>query len=211
MTVPEDVLEMRIAPRRGGGDWTVRDWLAIDFNTEEGWQKAIDIFEDRIRGRYLDIVSEFEDLPYAGFAVLALDCLLIETLQQFKEGKPETPSSKSGEYFERFLTETSFGEFFDKARAKRFYEQIRCGILHQAEVKESSRVLIRHNEPLVRDTPDGKGLIINRKKFHRRLVDEFEAYVAALRDSKNSDLREKFKKKMDHICRIGTTIQGEDS
>ena len=192
---------LRISPR-----FTVDEWKDLHFLTEEQWQKAIDVFEDRIRGRFLKFIKLIERYTYSGFAVLALDCLLIETLQQFRKGVFETPPRESKEYFVEFLTETSFADFFDSALAEMFYDQIRCGILHQAEIKSSSRVLIRHQALLVSFTDDKEGLVINRKLFHRQLVKEFENYVAQLRkkDPPNKDLRQKFKNKMDYICRIST-------
>lgn len=186
---------MKISPR-----YTVEDWKALTFSTEEEWQKAIDIFEDRIRGRFLEPISRMEEYVYAGFAILALDCLLIETLQQFREGKPQTPRGKSQEYFVRFLTETSFSEWFTKEKAKMFYEQIRCGILHQAEVGGNSRVLIRESISLANLTEDSRGLVINRKLFHQQLLKEFETYTSKLRDSSGQELRAKFKRKMDYTC-----------
>ncbi|MBI2485610.1 MAG: hypothetical protein HYW01_01340 [Deltaproteobacteria bacterium] len=191
---------MRISPK-----YAVEDWKAVDFSTEEGWKKAICIFEDRIRGRFLDLIDAIKCSTYAGFAVLALDCLLIETLQQFRKGLPATPQGRgeAGKFFESFLTETSFSSYFNnKELASMFYNQIRCGILHQGEVKENSRVLIRKVTPLVSFTADRRGIIINRKLFHKQLVNEFEQYLSQLRDPSNSDLRSKFKKKMDHICRV---------
>jgi len=122
---------MHISPQ-----YTVDDYRNLTFSPEDEWQKAIDIFKDRIRGRFLKPISCIEGYTYAGFAVLALDCLLIETLQQFREGVSSTPSRQSGTFFIRFLTETSFGSYFTKEISEMFYQQIRCGILHQAEIKE---------------------------------------------------------------------------
>jgi len=177
------------------------DWKDLDFSNEEDWQKAIVIFEDRIRGRFLKFIDLIKDYEFSGFAVLALDCLLIETLQQFREGEEKTPYSKARKYFVRFLTETSFGEFLTEDTAEKFYDQIRCGILHQAEVKENSLVRIGQNEPLVKSTEDDKGVVVNRKLFHEQLVKVFEEYLSYLRDPSNEDERDKFKKKMDCICR----------
>ena len=187
---------MRISP-----NCTVDDWEALAFTVEEDWQKAVNILEDRLRGRFFDIVAEIKDHPFAGFAVLALDCLLIETLQQFRKGMAKTPPRKGCSYFVSFLTETSFGSYFNKITAGMFYDQIRCGILHQAEVKESSRV--RKDSPtLVEFTADGRGLIVNRDLFHSELVKAFKQYLADLRDPQNGELRRNFRKKMDHICRV---------
>ena len=130
--------------------------------------------------------------------MFALDCLLIESLQQFKTGVEETPFRKCGEYFEAFLTAPEFDKHFDKDTALKFYNQFRCGILHQAEIKKSSRVL-RYG-PLVRPTQDGEGLIINRKRFHAELRRAFAAYLRALRQG-DQTLRENARKKMHFICR----------
>jgi len=191
---------LRIAPSRHGGYWTVEDWKALDFSAEEGWQTAIDIFEDRIRYRFLVVVDAIQDYEFSGFAIMALDCLLIETLQQFYEGKV----GQTREYFCRFLTGTSFGTFFDTKKAGMFYSSIRCGILHQAEIKGSSRILIRPGIPLVTWAEDGNGLLINRLLFHEQLQREFSDYVARLREGNPPDakLRSKFKTKMDAICRV---------
>lgn len=192
---------MRISPH-----FTVDDYRSLAFSTEEEWQKAVKILEDRIRGRFLRVIEFIESYEYSGFAILALDCLLIETLQQFREGVPKTPVRKSKEYFVRFLTETSFGKFFNRNLANMFYEQIRCGILHQAEIKGSSRVLIRPQAPLVSLADDRNGLVVNRELFHGQLIKEFEDYVSLLRKNNPPDekLRRNFKRKMDYICHIST-------
>src|ERR1700730_16968447 len=49
-----------------------------------------------------------QTMRFSGFAVIATDCLLIETIQQFYEGKAETPRGKSEQYFRKFLTQTVF-------------------------------------------------------------------------------------------------------
>lgn len=177
----------------------------LDFAVEDDWQTAIDIFEDRIRYRYLDAVEAVQSMLFSGFAVMALDCLLIETLQQFRQGVAETPWGKSKEYFDDFLTETGFAQCFDTDMAEEFYRSIRCGILHQAEVKGSSKIWIRKGSPLVRWAEDQAGLVINRRLFHRQLERVFDEYVGDLRKSRqpHTELRERFKRKMDFVCRVG--------
>jgi len=194
---------MQISPK-----FTDENWRVLDFSVEDGWQKAVNVFEDRISGRFLNVIRLIEDYKWSGFAVLALDCMLIETLQQFREGVPETPPQKSKCYFIRFLTETSFGNYFNDDLAKKFYFQIRCGILHQTETKCSSLIRISNDIPLVSLTKDKVGLVINRKKFHAQLVSEFNNYVGQLRENKppNKLLRENFKRKMDFICRMQSEV-----
>lgn len=104
---------MRIAPR-----FTADNWMALTFSTEEEWEKGIEMLEDRIDGRFLQVIKRIQGYEYAGFAVLTLDCLLIETLQQLREGVPEIDRSID---FVRFLTGTSFSKYFDLNLAEMFY------------------------------------------------------------------------------------------
>ena len=180
-------------------NYQVSDWAALDLTKQMGWVKAVAILHDRMNGRFFNIVKRIQGDDFSGFAVLALDCLLIESLQQFKEGVHTTPPLRGGEYFEKFLTQTSFGNHFNRSTARKFYDQFRCGILHQAEIKKTSKVL-RYGV-LVRLTPDGEGLIINREKFHAELRRAFAAYLRELRVGADRQLRDNFKKKMGYICR----------
>jgi hypothetical protein len=97
-----------------------------------------------------------------------------------------------------FLTRTPFSGYFTKATAAKFYDHFRRGILHQAEIKSSSKV--RRNGQLVAPTPDGNGLIINRKEFHATLRKAFAVYLRALRNRNDALLCQNFVKKMDFIC-----------
>jgi hypothetical protein len=187
------ISSIQISPK-----YSVADWVALDLSKEKDWKKAIAIIADRLDGRFFKMVERIQDEDFSGFAVLALDCLLIEALQQFKTGVEETPFRKCGEYFETFLTAPGFDKHFNRDTALTFYHQFRCGILHQAEIKKSSRVL-RHG-PLVRPTQDGEGLVVNRKKFHAELRRAFASYLRALRRG-DLTLRENAKKKMKSICR----------
>ncbi len=174
------------------------DWKALNLATKTDWRKAVRMVEDRLNARFFDAVKTIDKQDFAGFAVLALDCLLIETLQQFREGADETPRRKGERYFVDFLTTAPFSAHFSKATAAKFYDHFRCGVLHQAEIKSSSKV--RRVGPLVAPTADGKGLIINRKLFHATLRKAFAAYLRALRNRSDGLLCQNFVKKMDFIC-----------
>lgn len=179
------------------------DWTSLDLTQEAGWSKAAEIIEDRINGRFLEMVERIEDVKFSGFASLALDCLLIETLQQFIGGVNETPRGKAKQYFQSFLTSTYFGGGFDLTTAGMFYEQFRCGILHQAEIKGSSKVWKVGR--VVQVSSDGKGLIVNHKALHTKLRAAFTSYLTALRQGSDQTLRKNFEKKMDFICQVQPT------
>jgi len=216
--------EMEIAP-----GIKVERWKEINLNlmsVVDDWRRGVYIFEMRIGARFLEPIRAIvkntnkEISEFCGFVVMALDCLLIETLQAFYDGRlnptqeekraktkgPKGGGSKvvtSEDVFVNFLSNRdSFKKYFTKDHAKTFYDHFRCGILHQAEVKGSSR--IRRVGALLKQTYDGKGLIINRELFHKKIKQEFDVYRNRLLAGgpKNEDLRKKFIAKMNHICRL---------
>src|SRR5260370_35798832 len=119
---------MHISPR-----YSVTDWRTLNLTTPSDWRTAVRILEDCINPRFFRVVKAIDRQDFSGFTVLALDCLLIETLQQFKDGVRETPRGESGAYFERLLTSAPFSAHFTQATAATFYDHFRCCILHEAE------------------------------------------------------------------------------
>ncbi len=184
--------------------YTVDDWKRLTFHEEEDWNKAADIFRDRMESRFLNFLQKLEKYQYSGFLVLAIDCLLIETLQQFFDGRKQSPERKNCEYFVKFLTRTQFSRYFDVDTATRFYKCIRCGLLHQSEVKYKSKILMGNTIPMVQLPDSGKGLIVNRILFHRELLSVYENYVAIILKGgpDNQQTRQNFRKKMDYICQV---------
>jgi hypothetical protein len=72
---------LRISPK-----YTSTDWLELSASESGDWDTAVEIVRDRLVGRYLRFANENLKDPYSGFVVLALDCLLAETIEQFKAG-----------------------------------------------------------------------------------------------------------------------------
>lgn len=192
---------MKISPMYTTDDWAELD-LSDPTQNESGWQTAVDIFVDRIGGRFLNIVECIQAMSFSGFAVMAIECLLIETLEQFQRGVPF--GSRSFESFDRFLAESSFFQGNLRSKKQRYYvyDHFRNGIFHQAELKGASRV--HRYGPLAKPAEEGPGLIINRKRFHDAIKWTFNDYVCKLRKHNPADLelRWKFRAKMDYICRM---------
>lgn len=185
---------------------TVSDWLKLDLRTNEspGWEKAIDIFRDRIVGRFIepaDILIGIDSKRKRskrtyGFAILAIDCMLIETLIKFMQ--VDVNSNNTLHHFTNFLLNMRpFRWTYNEAKV--FYIDFRCGILHDAEIDGSS--LVRSTGKMMIYDKSTGSLIINRTKFHKAINEVFEGYITDLKHKQNSNLRNAFKLKMDDICR----------
>jgi len=194
---------MQIAP---GVDATTWQALKLDDPHSSDWDAAIHILSARIHERYIGpidfLITSEATKPASerryGFTVLAVDCMLVETLGAFVEGLEDT-EGKSKKTFCNFLrTRKIFAvEFTTDELAEKFYKQFRCGILHQAESGGESKVW--SVGPMLR--VEGNAITVNRSKFHESLKAEFQDYLSDLRDPKKIALRANFRKKLNFISR----------
>jgi len=182
--------------------------IKIGYSKNKDWKKATDIFLDRINGRFLNPIEVLENnqdddiWEFSGFAIIGLDCLLIETLNQFYKGIDETTGEHWKAFWRIFKNSPYFKDEFDRSKkAHIFYSHFRCGILHQAQTKRKSKIRIDEPNMIIQinENDINEGLIVNRKLFHEALKNEINYYVKKLKNPKTRDdyiLREKFMKKM---------------
>lgn len=206
-------MEIQLSPIK---THTTTFWKSLNLADDASldWSKAIDIFKHRIEGRFLGPVKAIEQhvdkniRVFSGFAIMAIDCLLIETLNQFYLGINETNDGYRGTnakaFFDFFSNSKHFDKYFDSLdKAMVFYRQIRCGILHQAQTKAQSTINANNSNPMIEwvnvNTLD-EGLRINRLKFHSALTKEFEDYLERLKDQANKKLRANFINKMNFVA-----------
>lgn len=151
-----------------------------------------------------------------GFSIMALCCLLIETIQCYREGLPTTsghelrtcrvirdlhpecelPSNRvTGEgAFARFFQDHQ--KDFPDVDGVEFYSSVRCGLLHQAQTKNGWAF-------------SGSGVLcnphtrtINRTKFAEALEDCFGRYISSL--STDGDAWKRARRKIRWLCRLST-------
>ncbi len=168
---------MKIAPGIDADDWKRLDLGNPD---SSDWERAISIFEYRIRGRFTDavdfLIADDEQRPVTerrfGFAILAVDCFLVETLEAFRQGLTDT-RSRSKDLCVAFLTQrNAFKALFTRDLATRFYYEFRCGLAHNAQVFGTGRIW--SVGPLL-DLEGGR-ITVNRTAFHQALLGEVQEY-----------------------------------
>jgi hypothetical protein len=186
---------LRISPL-----YTSLDWEALDPNNLEDWPKAAEVVRDRLEGRFLRFANSCLEDKYSGFVVLAIDCLLAETIQQFKDGVTDG-QGKSKKLVKKFLTGPRFQPDFDADAREAFYLDIRCGLLHQAEAK--SMWLIRRKQPaLLQKVAGGQGYIVDVELFHAALQSSMADYLELISEPASSLARTHLWNKMNQICSV---------
>ena len=132
------------------------------YNLNKDWELALGLFENRITKKFLDpiellIENGFKDGE--GFAILTVQCALIESFASFRTGQIFNYSSRwnkgapkfqyweSSKVFIKFLhsAEIFKDNFWRLEGAKRvvnlpfsageFFDKVRCGLMHEARTK----------------------------------------------------------------------------
>lgn len=173
-------------------DYKVTDWQILSLDADkpvtQDWDKAISILDRRIRSRFIEpaqflIDSENEqERGKNGFAILAIDFLLIEAIQGFRGGEEEH-KGKSEKLFKEFLTTLPAfiacvpEEKEAEDMAKAVYIQGRCSLHHSGS---TDRIIVnRSGKNAFVFHEDGR-IEINRSLLHKELTAAFDNYLAEL-------------------------------
>ena len=188
------------------------DWSNLD--------QIVDAYRQRIQDWYLGPAKELAKNGHFAFSVMALNCLLIDTLSQFVAG---IDSSKPAE-FKKFICKRLPSTYSCKLKttiqhddgkqtatladvADVLYHGFRCGILHQAHIPpyggvdpgadHAARAEVSGLVKYKSSGADCPSVIVNPLTLLEDLDETFEAYLRELkdRDPKNDQLRANFKKK----------------
>jgi len=159
-------------------------------------KKAIaDFIYGRLHSRYINPFEEHGSTNPRknGFSMMANYCLLIETLQSFKNGWGDS-RYKSEEAFKQFFSDNpDFAELEGKGAV--IYRYIRCGILHQGETTEGWRIT-REGKKLLNE----KDRLIDAYIFGQRMTSNLNRYRESLKASGwDSEKWCKFRVKMEKI------------
>lgn len=198
--------DFEIAPGHRVSEW--RD-LSLDPTSSAApdWDKAIEILDSRIRNRFIEpaqlLIDSENDRARGkfGFAILAIDFLLIETIEGFRTGQIDH-RNRSKSLFTGFLTAwPAFSACIPvgkkgPALADRVFCQGRCALHHTGS---TDRIVVKRSGPMFTFHDDGR-IEINRTRLHHELGKEFLKYTSDLRSQEGVELRGMFKRKMGYIC-----------
>jgi len=193
----------------------------VEYLNTENTGKLRDFLRERYQERYFEPITTLiegsrgtseQEIPNRrnyGFAIMSLCCLLIETLQCYRDGMPTTSETEwnrseekggvikrinrtapcdykidginSGEKcFGKFFTQ--YAQLFPNVDGGDFYKEIRNGLLHQAQTKSGWKI-VTYGE-LCAPSPEKT---INRDKFAEALAMCFTSYLRELQNSQWTD------------------------
>lgn len=195
-------------------NYKLSDYLGITLtiqSSEAEWEKAINIFIDRMQGRYFDAINKLSNngnkksMQKYGFSIMCIQCLLIDTLVKFRYGPilskrgTLTYNYENRDKFTKFLKK-EFPTDFNHKIALRFYQDIRCGIMHFGTTKRNSR-LTCDSKYLISEITGGN-ISVDINILEKKLEQYFKKYIKELKQESQIELRDNFIIAMNYICNI---------
>lgn len=198
---------------------TVDDWHALRAQLQSGatrqlWDSAYkEFYRDRIDSRYLDPIASIQGRDVKegeGFAIVALLCTLVEYLESCEQGvnfrllsggavlgNYEYSPREAAVLFKAFLSNrTPFDALVPSHLVDSFYQDVRCGLLHEARTKGGWEISSKSSEQLVSE--GGGKITLFRNAIVPSLEKYFENYRVRLRV--NTGTQEALIRKFDHLC-----------
>lgn len=141
-------------------DFTVANWKELRpqlLYSSDNWPKAIKVFEDRIQSRFFNPIEKIKTIKKnegEGFSIALISVVLLEFIAAFELGKIykiQKDNIAPHQYYsgirllKSFLTtdELFKHHFESKSKVQTFYENIRCGLVHEAKTM--------HNDVIISD------------------------------------------------------------
>lgn len=209
MSEPDDTLI--------GGSKTCGNWRGFRRNLVPGadrasWTTAFeDYFHSRIQLRYFEPIKLLQQCGAnrgEGFSISAIHCTLIEFLESTVQGinyryvRSDSELGlheyrKSGPVFVAFLTKREpFSRCFtNESIGWEFYQNVRCGLLHEARTKGHWRIRANGPTDMIADTDSH---ILYRNTFHAAVLQFLNWYREALLS--DTQMQEAFVRKFNALC-----------
>jgi len=207
-------MNLSLAISSDGKDITVQDCKT--FLKRKDKNALSNFMFDRLYGRYLkpfDFKSnEYRKYYKNGFTIMANCCLLIETYVSFISMLFRNTQNKSGKCFGYFFSLDKSFVLLAKGAYKQdgtlagkkdggipndFYENVRCGILHNGETRNRWKITRKGSAPLY----DPLTKTLNAYKFSSLLKKTLDRYKNTLKNSDfdNDEIWINFKNRLNDL------------
>lgn len=209
----------------------IREKIKGSYVVDNNWRESIELFKSRILNKFFDPIEEIikeKKLKGEGFAIVTVQCAIIESLAAFRQGKifnhkkneksPSYEYNKSNELYIRFLNSAdifrdNFYTIDTKGRKQNgrpfravdFYKNVRCGLIHEGKTLgnwtiKASKKKIKTEKIFI--AHNGETIDLYRTILHYRLKEYLDSYCIELITGENEQLRKYFARKLDHLFDI---------
>lgn len=202
------------------GSFTAGDWKTLRpslLDSDGDWSQAFGVFEDRIQTRFftpIELIKSQGRNEGEGFSIALISVVLLEFLASFELGKIYTTDretlkpneySVSSKLLMLFLQASNvFNPHFEsKSKVRRFYENIRCGLVHEARTKKSDVIISgnsrKNTQPDRLYFMEGSEGRLNRDLLLSKIKEHISEYKSKITNNEGEH-RRYFLMKMDEIA-----------
>jgi len=163
----------------------------IDKVLDKNIETMILIYEDRVRGWFLDFAREWVKEKNSEFLVLMICVNYLEGNQQFREGKASKGESTK-------MLKKALNRIFPETQEKiidYLLDKVRHGLFHDGMTKKG--ILLRYGLSIPFfsfTTTEGEWIELDPSLFLNRIEIDFESYIQILKNKNNKKERELFDK-----------------
>ncbi|MBB4443496.1 MULTISPECIES: hypothetical protein [Rhizobium] len=197
------------SPYRSLADWPAHRAFILANSSAHTWKEIFDnCLMTRLNSRYLDPIrwiQERELRQGEGFTILTIQCALIEFLAALRLGfRFERGNYKHGDDFRYWDSKCLFVDFlrhvapfadhFTARQALKFYVDVRCGLIHEAQTKGQWVVKSACGSDRMIDFTT---FTVNRDIFSDKIAEYLDHYQQEL--SGSAPLQVAFIRKFDHL------------
>ncbi|NTA14278.1 hypothetical protein [Agrobacterium tumefaciens] len=197
------------SPYRSLADWPAQKIFILANPSPDNWKETFNLcLMKRLNSRYLDPINWIQERELSqgeGFSILTIQCSLIEFLAALRLGfRFERGNYKHGDGFRYWDSKCLFVDFlrhvppfadhFTARQALKFYVDVRCGLIHEAQTKGQWVVKSACGSDRMVDFTT---FTVNRDIFSDRIAE----YLHRYRDDllRSASLQEAFIRKFDHL------------
>ncbi|HEY5326508.1 MAG TPA: hypothetical protein VIJ27_05875 [Mucilaginibacter sp.] len=207
--------------------------LNQQYTLDRNWEVAIELFRNRFLNKFFNPIEQLikiDTIKGEGFTIVTIQCALIEAFASMRKGlifehdapkgSPKFIYNNSKKLFVEFLSSEQIfkGHFWTTDptiqgkknantpyNAESFYQDVRCGLMHEARTKGNWIISANHFHPkmmtesqFIKSHSNGQQIMIYRTVLHYRLKEYLAIYCNELREQ-NKNLRRFLARKLDHI------------
>lgn len=148
------------------------------------------VYEDRVKGWFLEIAGKLKTDNEAGFVILQIALSYLEGNQQYRKGENSRNNSEVffKESLKRIFPELCIRQNIDRL-LHNFYVGVRCGLFHDGMTRRFVTISGEFSDALSIHANEIK---INPHKFLDKITEDFDEYITELKDTSNTVLRRNF-------------------
>jgi hypothetical protein len=206
---------IRIAGSTTAGDW--RELRLSLLESNDNWNEAFEVFQSRLDSRFfgpIDIIKANSRKRGEGFSIALISVVLLEFISAFELGKKyttkrdkRTPCDYYSGYqlLKKFLMNSEIfrSHFESESKIKSFYENIRCGLVHEAKTLNDDIIISENSSKNVQADSvyyieNGAG-ILNRDLLLAKIKEHIIDYKSRILGN-DIQLQNNFLLKMDELA-----------